>query len=126
MALYVIHVLFYAAFWFLWGCAVQLGGRRRVAVVLGSGGHTAEMLRMLVMADMLRDVVYWVAWDDKLSISKLGKSARIVLVPRPRRVGQSQWTSVPSCAHCLLVCLYRLSHHWPAKVCIHTHMMGMS
>ena len=72
----------------------------RSLVVLGSGGHTAEMMTMLsslVQQNMqFRGILYALAATDRMSRFKAENSGipgEFVVVPRAREVGQSYTTS---------------------------------
>ncbi|KAH9258992.1 hypothetical protein BASA81_002612 [Batrachochytrium salamandrivorans] len=78
-------------------------GTKRVLVVLGSGGHTAEMLAMCSSLDQNRYQPVWVVADtDKTSLPRLQREKKLGLlnasqqstrvIPRSREVGQS-WLS---------------------------------
>lgn len=73
----------------------------RTVVVMGSGGHTTEMIKLLSGCDLNiytpRD--YIVAETDKMSIQKIhnfdeSKEKQIHLIKRSRHVGQSYLTSI--------------------------------
>ena len=96
-------------------------GRRdskRIAtlVVLGSGGHTAEMLRLFTDFDFDRygPLTLVTAATDTTSRAKAERelprealaTARWVQIPRAREVGQSFWSSVPSTLHALWACVH--------------------
>ncbi len=80
----------------------------RTLVVMGSGGHTAEMLRLLSGITVISNYaprVYVVAGGDQMSVEKVkefessgenvGKrEAEIRTVPRARQVRQSYWSSI--------------------------------
>ena len=100
------------------------GERRRAArrstpcktlVVLGSGGHTAEMLSLLTGMALAnyQPRVYVAAEGDEMSVkkaeefeSKRSRAADVRRVPRARKVLQSYWTSV-------LSTLLSLAHSFP-------------
>ncbi|KAI5784604.1 oligosaccharide biosynthesis protein Alg14 like-domain-containing protein [Geopyxis carbonaria] len=81
-------------------------------VLLGSGGHTAEML--LLLRTLTKSAAYMrtyiVTSGDTLSAAKAitadaAASARVRTIPRARRVGQS-WLSTPlDCVRCLAGCV---------------------
>lgn len=77
----------------------------RTVVVLGSGGHTAEMLRLLsgLRLSHYSPRAYVVAKSDVMSAEKArefesssGRRAEVHSLPRARRVLQSYASSVPS------------------------------
>lgn len=82
--------------------------RLKVCVVLGSGGHTSEMLGTLRVVPRATwktcDLVYIVSATDKDSVAvaerferdRADRDAKVILIPRAREVGQSYLTSVPS------------------------------
>ena len=66
-------------------------------IVLGSGGHTSEMLRLVSALDSTKYTpqMYIIAETDTSSMSKLKatkKEGKIEVIPRSREVGQS-WLS---------------------------------
>jgi len=74
-------------------------GRMVVLVVLGSGGHTSEMLSMLGALEerLKRGIVFVVAETDKMSqqrAARLFPGAEFVKTPRAREVHQSWLTTV--------------------------------
>lgn len=100
------------------------GTPTRLLVVLGSGGHTAEMLTMLKGLDCSRYThrSYIISSGDAFSAGKakefeddMAKRARkdkdmdsgnwdVSVVPRARNIHQSVLTAPLSCARCLLAC----------------------
>lgn len=76
----------------------------KTAVVLGSGGHTGEMIKLLSGMDLevYRPIEFIIAQSDKMSSQKIellrdkGKKFdyRINLIKRSRSVGQSYFTSI--------------------------------
>ncbi|KAJ2799803.1 metalloprotease [Coemansia helicoidea] len=81
-----------------------------LCVVLGSGGHTAEMVRLLQGVDFERYArrLYVVGRGDALSLNHVaaveraqGGSHHVGLVPRSRAVGQPWLTAPVSVARCL-------------------------
>ncbi|KAJ5585211.1 UDP-N-acetylglucosamine transferase subunit alg14 [Penicillium hispanicum] len=104
-------------------------------VVLGSGGHTAEMLYMLDRMPLDRSVytyrTYVVSSGDNFSAAKAvefeanhGKktgdqstvnSYSIVTIPRARRVHQSYLTAPFSTLQCLWACLLVLRGRYPGQ-----------
>eukprot|EP01137_Pigoraptor_chileana_P021745 Opistho-2@85818 len=87
--------------------APPTGSRRRgcrTLVVLGSGGHTTEMIKLVsALSDKYYPRLYVAAETDKMShgkaveyesaIGRLGK-VQVIRIPRSREVGQSYATSV--------------------------------
>ncbi|KAL9939240.1 hypothetical protein V8E36_002053 [Tilletia maclaganii] len=98
----------------------------KVAVFLGSGGHTAEMLKLVSALDPVRysSRTYFISHGDQFSAKRAvtleaelrdrqvkepsGSSAQdvaVVELPRARKVHQSFATTPFSAAYCLLICL---------------------
>lgn len=102
-------------------------GKVRTSLVLGSGGHTTEMLRLVKSLDrtIYTPRTYYIASSDKFSEEKLVafeeaanekeeaerkerevmKDWRIVYVPRAREVGQSYLSSLATTISSTLACL---------------------
>jgi len=89
-------------------------GKIRLCMVLGSGGHTTEILKLLKCLNLqtYNQRLYFVAETDNFSEKKLEqlensdmKCFQIVRIPRSREVGQSYLTSALSTllatCHCL-------------------------
>ena len=105
---------------------VRRRGRRdnKIAtlVVLGSGGHTAEMLRLITDFDFGRygPLTLVTASTDTTSRPKAERelprealaTARWAEIPRAREVGQSFGSSVPSTLHALWACVHLI---WTAS-----------
>ena len=112
----------------------------RALVVLGSGGHTTEMLYTLPNIKSMLSFSYVIASNDKGSIWALKdfssrarkqatniclpknssrkthnplNSAMVYRVPRARSVRQSYFTSIFSFLHCLIVSVFILFHFQP-------------
>lgn len=97
---------------------LRLRNRRpQVAVILGSGGHTAEMLRMLGASGKgLTDYIYWISENDTLTLSKTDKKWERIIVPRPRKVGQSALSCVMNLPRCLFHIIIALIRNWPSRI----------
>ena len=89
----------------------------KTLVVLGSGGHTAEMLRLIADFDFDRYTLTLVtAATDTTSRAKAERelprealaTARWAEIPRAREVGQSFLSSVPSTLRALWACVQLL------------------
>ena len=68
-------------------------------VVLGSGGHTSEMLKLLthVQSTLYKPMIFVIADTDTTSASRLNQfspSATTFRIPRSREVGQSYTSSI--------------------------------
>ncbi len=57
-----------------------------VMVVLGSGGHTAQMIRLTQVLSPFYDFEYVINDDDNSSAKKIRFPGKIYVIPRPRRV----------------------------------------
>jgi len=57
----------------------------RLLVVLGSGGHTAQMIRLVEMLPQGFEYIYMIGMDDALSENKITKRGEIHKVHRARR-----------------------------------------
>jgi len=57
----------------------------RLLVVLGSGGHTAQMVRLVEMLPEGFEYIYMIGHDDGLSESKITKPGEVCRVHRARR-----------------------------------------
>ena len=94
----------------------------KTLVVLGSGGHTAEMLRLITAFDFDRyaPLTLVTAATDTTSRAKAERelprealaTARWAAIPRAREVGQSFLSSVPSTLHALWACVHLI---WTAS-----------
>ena len=112
---------------------VRCRGRRdsdKIAtlVVLGSGGHTAEMLRLITDFDFDRygPLTLVTAATDTTSRAKAERelprealaTARWAAIPRAREVGQSFLSSVPSTLKALWACVQLLRTAAPELVLV--------
>lgn len=77
---------------------------KSIVVVLGSGGHTNEMLRMLLLMkpERLADVIFVIGKGDQLSASKALQwskftklNSNIMWMTRPRNIHQTLLKSLP-------------------------------
>jgi hypothetical protein len=92
----------------------------RALVVLGSGGHTAEMMTMLsslVQQNLqFRCILYALAATDRMSRFKAENSGipgQFVVVPRAREVGQSYISSAFTTALAFLYSFKCVFHYHP-------------
>lgn len=93
--------------------------RPRIAAVLGSGGHTAEMFRMIKNLDAsLLPRIFFCTGDDKLAQEMVrqfeecclrGRKCQILTIPRPRKVGQSYFSSIFTTMWAVVYCIWRIS-----------------
>ncbi|KAJ2851721.1 metalloprotease [Coemansia brasiliensis] len=86
---------------------------KMLCVVLGSGGHTAEMMRLLqgIEFDRYMERLYIVSNNDTLSLDQIGMVEKhgniyngeyyVERVPRSRDVGQPWTSTLISAANCL-------------------------
>ena len=97
-------------------------GSVRMCSVLGSGGHTTEMLKLVTSLDknIYHPRLYLIADTDKFSQAKLNeaeddttKDWSVVRIPRSREVGQSYLTSVVTTIVSFYHCLLPLLEHQP-------------
>ena len=93
-------------------CEEPIPGRVKTCLVLGSGGHTAEMLKLVQTLDkqVYTPRTYFIAQTDKFSQEKLAKTENqgdysVCLIPRSREVKQSYMTSIPSTLLSFLHCM---------------------
>lgn len=95
----------------------------RVAVILGSGGHTGEMLRMIQNSGHRFDkFTFWVGKNDlpselKIRVGREEHSTPVIRITRPRNVGQPLITAfIFNVPMSLIETLYNLIVNWPTKV----------
>ncbi|XP_049848829.1 UDP-N-acetylglucosamine--N-acetylmuramyl-(pentapeptide) pyrophosphoryl-undecaprenol N-acetylglucosamine transferase 1-like isoform X2 [Schistocerca gregaria] len=109
----LIFILCFLGLW-ITGCfdKHKADERRKTIIVLGSGGHTAEMLKFLktLKVELLGERVYVIAGSDIGSLSKIMEfengveHLNIEYIPRSREVGQSYFTSVFTTLYSMLYC----------------------
>ncbi len=113
----------------LWQVWPRLGKRRpkrksavRTMIVLGSGGHTSELMPVVqaLSVDRYAPRVYVAADERSVARAQAFEAARAnwttVTVPRARHVGQSYVTSVFSTLHAFLFSLWQVLRHRPQLV----------
>jgi len=61
----------------------------KILVVLGSGGHTAQMLRLVDLLGDRFEYVYLVGRGDSLSVKKITKKGEVCVVHRARDHGDN-------------------------------------
>jgi len=80
-----------------------MASRPKLMIVLGSGGHTTQMIRITEMIHDFFEFEYVVNDDDDKSIKKIKFSGDVHVIPRPRRVyDKSVMRSVFLTIHSLL------------------------
>lgn len=101
-----------------------------IALVLGSGGHTSELLNIIfnlpdssIKSPLNHFVIY--CEGDFLSLSKysnlMGAAPAIIReIPRARKVGQSYFTSIFTAIYSLLTTCYMFLKKYPKIVKIYT------
>nr|CCA17811.1 AlNc14C40G3455 [Albugo laibachii Nc14] len=90
-------------------------------IVLGSGGHTTEMLQLIkkVNTKIYTPIAFVVASSDSTSIEKtnidrhLLSNDNFIIIPRSREVGQSWLTSTWTTLYSLLICFHIIWIHRP-------------
>ncbi|KAK8752072.1 hypothetical protein OTU49_011931, partial [Cherax quadricarinatus] len=103
----------------------------KTLIVLGSGGHTGEMLKMVATLDPFcySPRVYVVAATDTISLKRLSQTEEklkvtngsgdqfvVEVVPRTREVGQP-WVSTAYTALCALIfCISVVARHRPSLI----------
>jgi hypothetical protein len=95
----------------------------RIAVILGSGGHTGEMMRMIQNSGHPLDkFTFWVQKNDPSSELKIhfGREERpipIIRITRARNIGQSLLSAcIFNVPFSLMETLFNLIANWPKKV----------
>ncbi|KAL7716987.1 UDP-N-acetylglucosamine transferase subunit ALG14 [Entamoeba marina] len=86
--------------------------KKTICVVLGSGGHTSEMLHCITPIDTynndyIKQFEFIIAESDAISsqkISRLQSKKNVHTIPRSRSVGQSYFTSIFTTLYALFVC----------------------
>ncbi|KAL3896297.1 MAG: hypothetical protein SGCHY_004166 [Lobulomycetales sp.] len=100
-----ISICWYYRFWSL--RSKKHKGSCKTVIVLGSGGHTGEMLRLVQDLDpsLYSPLILVHASSDAMSRAKaqdLLPRAKYCAIPRARNVGQSWLSSIPTSAYALL------------------------
>lgn len=97
--------------------------RRVICAVLGSGGHTTELVRMISrLSAELRPTLYVCGENDRFSAQKVKQTQRltelsdIIMLPRPRNVGQSYLSSIFSSFKTIVYALSIFSRERPSLV----------
>ena len=107
---------------------LRKAANKTLMIVFGSGGHTAEMKRMISSLDFSRfdNIVCVAAATDTLSkvtvsdhFSQLKKDpAKITwkVIPRSREVKQSYFTSIFTTIHAMIYCFFLILNIQPCLV----------
>lgn len=109
----VLFVIIRTFFYIKKKLAITKKTQARTAIVLGSGGHTSEMLRLLSALDLsvYSPRTYYLAETDKFSKEKLQEfekdrtDYRVLQIPRAREVGQSYVSSVMTTVRAVAACV---------------------
>lgn len=110
---------------FLFPNAGRSGGGAKVMAVLGSGGHTTEMLHLLTKFDAKRNcsaLIYVIASSDFTSRVKVEAAAgslrphKYIKIPRSREVGQSWLSSAFSSVFAAIFTLHMMAAELPDLV----------
>ena len=62
--------------------------KKTILIILGSGGHTAQMAKLVDLLGTKYDYEYIVQREDHLSEKKIRKTGRIFRINRPRKFGE--------------------------------------
>ncbi len=109
-----VGAVLFALLHYLWGESDEAASAVPTLIVLGSGGHTCEMLKLVsaLDAEIYSPRTFVVADTDTFSALKAeqemktsGGTARIVTIPRSREVGQSWASTVLSTLKATLACV---------------------
>lgn len=98
------------------------GNKIKLLIVLGSGGHTAEMLQLIRSIDLVNkyEALFIIADGDDHSEKKLRENefspGEIARVTRSRKVGQSYLTSIITTAICLIQSFFICLKYRPKMV----------
>jgi len=68
-------------------------GRARLLVVLGDGGHTVEILRLLELLGSDYAYCYVAAEDDRISGQRIAVPGPLFRIRRPRSKGEPWWSA---------------------------------
>lgn len=105
--------------------------KKKIMVVLGSGGHTSEMLKLINKIPSEYTLIYVISSSDKTSLAKLNGTETIFKIPRSRKVGQSKWSTVLTFLYSA-VCSLKLYYYNPQiilcngpGVCLPICLMGI-
>lgn len=102
----------------------NIGGDRscRTLIVLGSGGHTSELLSMTkhLESSFYHPIIYCKAATDTTSVDRLrnlhGPGRTVYDLPRAREVGQSYVTSVYTTIYAFGIALYQVWFQWKPEL----------
>ncbi|XP_068215013.1 UDP-N-acetylglucosamine transferase subunit ALG14 [Palaemon carinicauda] len=132
---FILGILLCRTLYVLWeintGCPTKLNKSSvKTLVVLGSGGHTGEMLKIINRLDPVRysPKVYVLAATDAVSLKRLyhiegiqeekesEKSYCIETIPRTREVGQSWLSTIVTTLWASIFCLSVIARHRPSLI----------
>ena len=125
ISLFVIYSVFIAIFrWILTKESIKHAPEEETVstlVILGSGGHTSEMLRLISVLDHRKydPKMFMVADTDNSSMNKLNNmncDDKIFVIPRSREVGQSWISTIMTSLKAITYCLPVLWKHRPKLI----------
>lgn len=101
---------------------INLPKSHGIMAIMGSGGHSNEMIRLIKnLDDDLQPTSFLIGHDDRLSVDKLHsclqlKAPGMFFCSRPRKVGQSYILSVLSTANTFFECCHFFTESIPRVV----------
>lgn len=93
-----------------------------ISILLGSGGHTGEMMRIVSKMEMPNATRTWIYSDgDNSSLSKAKEfeekrttaTTNYISIPRARQVGQNYILSIPTTLYSFVISAIKLLNHKP-------------
>ncbi|VVT53407.1 uncharacterized protein SAPINGB_P003558 [Magnusiomyces paraingens] len=94
--------------WFMYRDSPRPHHHKRAMILLGSGGHTGEMLRIFHHIRNFPHITWVITIGDSLSLEKLAEHHHtddVIEIPRARYVGQPYSSAINSSLVCLAACL---------------------
>ena len=119
--LFIIYLVLIAVLrWLLAKDKKMSSAERKIStmVILGSGGHTSEMIRMISVLNSTRyyPKTFVLAQTDKFSLNKLkeiGCDSEILVIPRSREIHQSWISTVFTTLWAFISCFQIIWKHRP-------------
>lgn len=68
--------------------------KEKIMIVLGSGGHTAQMLKLVDLLGKKHDYEYILAKEDSLSEKKIKIKGKISKIKRTREIGENIFSAI--------------------------------